>query len=85
MEGPPGLGIRRRVSPGGGLHVVAGWPWPPAGVLDEARLRVDHARPTVNGSGYQMEGPPGLGLASRQPWRGLAHGSRMALASGGRA
>ena len=26
--------------------------------------RVDHARPTVNGSGYKMEGPPGLGIAA---------------------
>ena len=46
MQGPPGLGFAAASAPaggggprpGGGLHVVAGWPWPPAGVVDEQRL-----------------------------------------------
>ena len=65
MQGPPGLGIGTASAPGGGLHVVAGWPRPPAGGLDGTTLGINHARRTVNGSGYKMKGPPGLGIGYR--------------------
>jgi len=60
------LGIGRRVSPGRGLHFVAGWVRPSGGRACRGARRIDHARPTVERIGLQdgrLAGP-GIGVAS---------------------